>query len=795
MRIGILRFSRQFRVSIRYGIFAFLMMLPFLSASKEKEPEVTELQELIVRPKRQKYKKKGNPAYELMQEIRKVAPSYDPTRKETYTYDFYEKILLGLNDLVVDKDSKHTGFLADYSTIAYNTGKPVILLSMKEKAGKENWIDGKKKTWILARTNAGVDDAFDQENINKMLEDVLRPIDIYSNDIALLQQRFVSPLGRLAGDYYHYTINDTVTFPGDEKKYVELVFAPVNPESFSFNGRFYVSDDSTRFIKKLSMRIPSAINLNYVDNIFVTQEFVQDSLGCRHLVSDDMALELRILPGTPSFYARRSLSRDHYTYDLIHPSEPLSLEDYIDIQETFSQNPSLMDPSLRLVPLSKAEESLSGIHDAMKRNPLFYWGEQIIMVVAKGYLLTEGNWKGFRKRNNIKRDGLSRFDFGPVNTLISYNSLEGVRLRIGGMTTGALSSHIFARGYAAWGFGDKRWKYELEGEYSFRSKRLHAREFPIHSLRLTHRYDVDMLGQHYLFTNADNVFLSLKRKKSNLDTYRRLSMLEYTLELENNFSVVAGICHSIQFATPFIPFVTGAGRSVPHYSQTSFFVKLRYAPGEVFYEGRTIRQPINLDAPVIQLTQEFGPKGFLGSAFTLNTTELSLQKRIWFSSFGFADVILKGGKIWSKVQFPALLWPNANLSYTIQPESYSLMNPLEFANDWYGSLDLTYWLNGLIFNRIPVINRLKLREIFTFKLLMGGLTNKNTPEHDESLFRFPKEGDMVTGTLGRKPYMEIGAGLDNILTILRVDYVWRLTYRNLPGISRSGLRVSLHFSF
>lgn len=798
-------------------VFTLSLFLPSWSKKHAgvdiEEEKVTELQELVVKPKRQKYKKKGNPAYELMQDVRRKAPLYDPTSGETYSYDFYEKILLGMNDMTVDPDNKTTGFLADYMAMAYNTGKPVILLSIKEKAGEEFWKNGKRDTRIISRANSGVDDAFNQDNINKLLEDVLRPIDIYSNDITLMQQRFVSPLGRLAGDYYHYNINDTVLFPGDDRKYIELTFAPVNPESFSFNGRLYVADDSTRFIKRVEMRIPNAINLNYIDNIFVTQEFMQDYEGRRHLLTDDMALELRIVAGTPSFYGRRTLARANFRTK--EDREEKAQKDSEDILiQTEEVSPQAMAPERRLIPLSNAEMRLAGIHDELRKRPLFYWAEKVIMVVAKGYVGTGGyqnpgpgsRWLegtslyGAASASSlISRD--SRFDFGPVNTLISYNTLEGVRLRLGGMTTGALSPHLFGRVYAAWGFRDKRWKYEIEGEYSFRPKKIHSREFPIHSLRLTHRYDIDMLGQNYLFTNADNIFLSLKRKESNLDTYRRLSMLEYTLELENNFSVVAGLRHQIQFATRFVPFVNGDGRQYRHFSQSSFFVKLRYAPGEVFYEGRMIRQPINMDAPVIQLSHEYGPKGFLGSTYTLNVTEASFQKRFWFSSFGFTDIILKGGKIWSKVQYPSLLWPNANLSYTIQPESYSLMNPLEFANDWYASLDLTYWLNGLIFNRIPYINKLRLREIFTFKLLTGGLTKKNDPEYDTSLFRFPSEvqgmeGDLTPTTiLGKKPYMEIGVGLDNILTILRVDYVWRLTYRDVPGVSHSGLRVSLHFSF
>ena len=119
------------------------------------------------------------------------------------------------------------------------------------------------------------------------------------------------------------------------------------------------------------------------------------------------------------------------------------------------------------------------------------------------------------------------------------------------------------------------------------------------------------------------------------------------------------------------------------------------------------------------------------------------------------------------------MWPNANLSYTIQPESYSLMNPMEFPLDYYGRLDLP--------------------GVLTFKGLMGGLTSKNDPANDPELYRFPDDANVQR--LRTTPYMEAGIGIDNIFTCLRLDYVWRLTYRDLPNISRSGLRISLHFSF
>ena len=85
----------------------------------------------------------------------------------------------------------------------------------------------------------------------------------------------------------------------------------------------------------------------------------------------------------------------------------------------------------------------------------------------------------------------SKFDIGPLNTFISGNSVEGVRLRLGGITTANLSPHWFARGYAAYGTRDRKWKYNAELEYSFNSKQYHSREFPVHSIKFNEKYDID----------------------------------------------------------------------------------------------------------------------------------------------------------------------------------------------------------------------------------------------------------------------------------------------------------------
>ena len=149
--------------------------------------------------------------------------------------------------------------------------------------------------------------------------------------------------------------------------------------------------------------------------------------------------------------------------------------------------------------------------------------------------------------------------------------------------------------------------------------------------------------------------------------------------------------------------------------------------------------------------------------------------------------------MWSQVNYPDLLLPNANLSYTIQPESYSLMNAMEFVNDQYLSWDVTYYPNGALFNRLPLIKYLKLREVIGFRGLYGSLSDRNNPALHNNLFRMP--GNALCMEMQKRPYMEMNVGIDNIFTILRIDYVWRLTYRNTPGVDRNGIRIAMHFSF
>ena len=439
-------------------------------------------------------------------------------------------------------------------------------------------------------------------------------------------------------------------------------------------------------------------------------------------------------------------------------------------------------------PEEARKKNPNGVEKLMKRLrsvPLFYFTEKVVTTLVSGYIPTH------------KNPEKNKFDLGPMNSTINGNAIEGVRLRVGGGTTPNLHKRWFFEGYAAYGTRDRKMKYDGLVEYSFNDRRDFRLDFPIHSLRLEYMYDLNKLGQNYMYTSKDNVMLAIKRKKDNVATYLRRAELTYTREHYNGFSYAAVVRNLREYATPYAPFnrigADGALTPADHYDLTALELKLRYGYGEKFYQTRTQRIPITYDAFIFNLSHTMARKGFLGSSYDLQRTEVGMQKRFWFSAFGYLDAIVKGGKVWTKVPYPLLILPNANTTYTIQPETYTNMNALEFINDEYLSWDLTYYMNGILLNRIPLLKKLRWREVFCFRGLWGHLTDKNDPAKSggEGLYAFPS----FTQRMGRAPYMEASVGIENIFNFLRLDYVWRLNYRGNPDIQKHGIRATMKLSF
>lgn len=759
------------------------------------KPTAFEISEVVVKPKREKYSRKDNPAVEL---IKKVIERKNENRieaKEEYKVEAYEKLSMSLDNFNPNLDKnkflKKFKFIKNYLDTSEFNGKPILTLSVRENLSDIYYRKNPKTKKIItkAKQTQGIDETLDDGGgITANLEEIFQGINIFDNNITILLNRFVSPLSStLATSYYKYYIMDTLDISGD--KCVDLAFVPVNSESYGFTGRLYITLDGDYAIKKFILNTPANINLNWVDKLRIEQEFKRLPDGTWALSNENTYINFYIVKGTQQFYTHQLRNYDKYEFNFATAEADsvfnLLGQNHI-LPEAIAQTDTFW-VNHRHIPLKEKENALDELLAQLRKVPAFNVIIKTAEILISGYIPTSADKKK------------SKFDFGPMNTTFSANNLEGFRMRVGGMTTANLSPYWFASGYLAYGVNDRKVKYNVKLTKSFNKKEYHEGESPLNNLSFIQEYDLYTPGQDFLFTSKDNIFVAWKvGEPVTKMQYIRKTLFQYEKEWLNGLTWKSWIMNQNNEAAGTLQYIERNDQGnlfrIKDFTTSEIGTQLRFAPGERAYNGRAGKNSVfNLskDAPIFRLSHQLGIKGVLGGDYNYNRTEISAEKRIWLSSFGHIDAQLKAGKVWNKVPFPLLILPNTNQSITIQPEAFHMMNALEFVTDQYVSFNATYYLKGWILNRIPGIKWLRLREVVSFNGIYGGLTDKNNPTLTPGLFLLP-DG---TQPLGKTPYMEVSVGLENIFKILRIDYYRRLTYLDNPNIKKGGVRIALRFSF
>ena len=757
------------------------------------KPTAFEISEVVVKPKREKYTRKDNPAVEL---IKKVIAHKNDNRieaKPEYQTEVYEKLSLSLDNFNPNLDKnkflKKFKFIKNYLDTSEFNGKPILTVSVRENLSDFYYRKSPKaeKTIVRAKRMQGIDKTLnDGGGITSNLEEIFKSINIFDNNIPILLNRFVSPLSStLATTYYHYYIMDTLDVGGD--KCVDLAFVPANSESYGFTGRLYITLDGNYAVKKVLLNTPANINLNWVDKLRIEQEFKQMPDSTWVLDQENTFVNFYVVKGTQQLYAHQLRNYDNYNFNVQNADSVFGLLGALHVLPEATAQPDTFWTHNRPIPLKEKEDALKDLLGQLRKVPAFNAIIKTAEILITGYIPTANDKK------------VTKFDFGPMNTTFSANHLEGFRMRVGGMTTANLNPYWFASGYLAYGTNDRKIKYNLKLTHSFTKKEYHEGENPVNNLSFIQEYDVYTPGQDFLFTSKDNIFVAWKvGEPVTKMQYIRKSVLQYEKEWLNGLTWKSWIMNQNNEAAGTLQYIkrdeSGNLYHIKDFTTSEIGTQLRFAPGERAYNGRSGKESVfNLskDAPVFKLSHQLGIKGVLGGDYNYNHTEISAEKRIWLSSFGHIDAQVKAGKVWDKVPFPLLILPNTNQSITIQPEAFHMMNALEFVTDQYVSFNATYYLKGWILNRIPGIKWLRLREVLSFNMIYGGLTDKNNPTLTPGLFLLP-DG---TQPLGSTPYMECSVGLENIFKILRIDYYRRLTYLDHPDIKKGGIRIALRFTF
>ena len=751
-------------------------------------PDDIMLDEVVVKPKREKYSRKNNPAVELMKKVIAHKKNNKLSENDYYQYNKYQKITMSLNDVtpeMLEKGMyKKMPFLKDQIELCEETNKFILPISVDETASQKIYRKHPKseKTIIKGMSSTGVNELFATgDMLSTVLKDVFTDVNIYDNDIRLLQYPFISPISSSdAISFYKFYIMDT-TFV-DKDKCFHLTFVPNNSQDFGFTGHLYVLADSSYTVKKCTMNLPKKSGVNFVDNMDIIQEFEQLPNGEWVLKTDDMIVEMTLMKIMQGFQIRRTTRYSDYAFDEL--PQQLFKRKGAEIKEAdaMMRGDDFWN-QYRPVPLTQTESSMDMLVKRLEQMP----GFKYVIFVLKAFI------ENFVETGT--KEHPSKVDIGPVNTMISNNYIDGLRLRMSAQTTANLNPHLFFKGYYAYGFKDHRSKYMGEVEYSFNKKEYLPREFPKNSITFSYQYDVMSPTDKFLKTDKDNVFVSFKTSTVDQMSYVRNIALKYENETQFGLKTTVEVKHSTDEPTGGLAYITNDDQKtlVPEIQTMEASLAFRYAPGETFVNTKQRRIPVSFDAPVFTLSHTAGFKGVLGGEYNYNLTEIGLYKRFWFSSWGKIDMFVKGGAQWNKVPFPLLIMPAANLSYILQRETFNLINNMEFLNDRYASLDVSWDLNGKIFNRIPLLKKLKWREAIGFKMLYGHLTDKNNPmKHpgDSELFLFPtRDGRPTSFVMDPKtPYMACSVGIHNIFKILHIDYVRRLNYLDHPDANKWGVR-------
>ncbi|MBQ7996904.1 MAG: carboxypeptidase-like regulatory domain-containing protein [Paludibacteraceae bacterium] len=809
-------------------------------------PDVYGLQDIVVTPKNRKrdYKRKGNPAVELIKNVIANKENHSVRTADQYTAQTYSRMSFALDNIKVNWNKpfwKNFLFVQKYidSTGVY----PSVTISLREHISEEYFQrkPHREKKILQKKRIFGVEDLVSsgsfQENVNAIFKDV----DINDNSMNLLFNRFVSPLSStLAVTFYQYYIMDTIMVDG--YPCIDLAFVPVNSESYGFTGHLYIVNDSTYRLKKYAINVPPDINLNFVSNYSVEHSYKQLENGLWAPDRTSTYAKFYVFNNKRGILARQTKIYTGWDLETPIPKETFSSFTANEVESNDSTAQRLGAAAwdtLRPEPLTRYENSVYELVQEVTAQP-----KLASMIAAVNALTTE-----FVATTPARDLDLSKFDIGPIYQFVSWNMLEGVRVRVGGVSTARLHDRFFFRGYVAFGTKDLRPKYNGTLIYTFDKHKNQPYDGLRHHLQLSAQYDVEEPGQLTDVIRRDHILMSIPTSTPTLgfDQYVFHANVEYMKEWRNKFSIKTSFDFSNNEAagalrydrvdwTPNISATdttwTKTTTPIGSYRDYEGKIEFRYSPGSRVYIDRMgIESPFALekDAPTIKLIHSIG---FLddrhngGNGFFYNRTEAMFDKRFWFSAFGHLDLRVQTGMIWQKVPFTKLYLPQTSTSIFLAQRSFNLMKPMEFLMDEYVSLFATYYFKGWILNRIPGINKLKLRGVVSVAAIYGGLTKKNNPfiESGNGLYEFPQsatydnQGYWVAGRtsspIGKLPYIEITAGFENILKFIRIDYVRRITYndyelpfmvpnaqgemiparRRIPAWGRNGVKITFRLA-
>ncbi len=383
-------------------------------------------------------------------------------------------------------------------------------------------------------------------------------------------------------------------------------------------------------------------------------------------------------------------------------------------------------------------------------------------------------------------------DIGDLYSTVGYNEIEGLRLRGGARTYFSQNDMWRMAGYMAYGFKDHQFKYGAEARFMFD-------KFNRFQIGAGTKRDVEQLGVQLTtsdgimtrsFASSSIIGQGANDKLSHINKTNVYTSIDpwknFTIRLDGNYQTT----RAADPALFDIGYINEKGLEEEHLIDTNVSLSLIARPGAKFSRYGIDRYEHTTLAPTIMLRYTKGFSGMFNSQFDYDKLQFYFSKPILVGSFGRSNVVFEAGKIFQGVPLSLLSVIPGNESYGQIPGTFSQIDYYEFVTDSYATFILDHHFNGWILNKIPLIKKLKVREVGFIRAAWGDLSNESIEMNRSDVnYLAPKD----------KIYFEYGFGIENIglgnFRPFRIDFNWRGNYRELPDARKFGVTVGMDFSF
>jgi hypothetical protein len=734
-------------------------------------PELFRLDEFVVYPGE-------NPAFEILRRVVKNKKENDKRKLNAYEYESYNKIELDIDNLSEKFRQKKVmkkiaQVLDSVERIAGEDGRPILPVFISESISEFYYrtdpIRKREKIVKTRITGVGVQDG---TLVSQLIGSTFQEYNFYSNYLNILEKEFVSPIADFWKAYYDYSLKDSL-YLGDEYVYKIDVW-PLHKQDLAFTGTIWISKNDYA-LKQIDVTITNDANLNFVDKIKIQQELAKTSEGAWLPSKTRVLLDIAEVNNEwagmlAKFYNSNKNFKVNSPYNLKFYENPLELSEQALIEEKGYWEEHRHDS------LTQTEKNVYIMIDSLRNIPVIRSYSEIINIALNGY-------KPVGKYKTI--------DLGPYLYTYSNNNIEGHRVRFGGRTNIHFSSKWVFKGYLAYGFRDENFKYGGEGTYIFDRK-------PWTTFTASYTHDIEQVGLTSEDMGDNPLFYTFSR-------YGTLSRPFLFTEKSARFQtdLITGITNKFNIRNreyrPLYPFEYFVGPEPDTSVRKSWFTttelvaEVKFAKGEIWLQNDNERLTLGSDkAPIVTFRFTKGMKGFLNGDFSYEKYTLNANQYVKLGVLGKTWYNFNLGYIPSKVPYQLLQVHLGNQTPFYNWSAFNLMRYFEFISDTYTSFNYIHRFEGLFFNRIPLIKKLKWRMLTTGSLLYGTLRQENIdliPTADLNGNLYPTFGSLDRN----KPYIELGYGIENIFKFLRVDAIHRINYTDRPGARKFGIFVSAQF--